>query len=665
MNRVMSPPRITVLLAALAISAGLQVIPAWAASYTAADVKTTFPKVQPRVIQNIPEQTVTYNEFVQSEPVGRQLLSAQRWRHPSVAANGSGVMARMYEYYDGVLFDSSYMYINGSANFGTSWAGCCFLDLRGGSYPSIDYYGGGTQMYGTFVPPSSFQQGAAFMLASIPDPNNPGTWSVSFFSLAGLGWVNMKAVDIASDNSQQSWNWGFQSAILSRTFDPAVNNISVVFGRHNNLPFGSFFVSPQNCQTTAAAIDRSNGKTYAAYDYIDSTDLQYKLFFRQDVLNNWSLPTVTAIKEMTDNDLNLRYPDISVDSGYIVVVAAVYDAGSPNNHDIIAFRSIDGSGAINSLSIVTTIAGTTDSENFPTLTDIKGDTVGCVFVRNNALFATWSFDRGITWSPPGQVSAPGDSIVDEYRTTHFNVGIQGKAFAQKHVVGNPNIQIELTQYDVGLPDSDIDGVPDIIDNCPFGPNPGQEDVDGDGIGDVCDFCPNDAQNDSDGDGICGDVDNCPTVFNAAQTDGDSDGVGDDCDNCPSMANTNQMNADNDAFGDVCDSCTDTDGDGRGNPGFPANTCPSDNCPYIANPGQEDTDSDGIGDLCDVCGDADGNGVISIADVVFLINYIFGGGLPPVPLLIGDANCSGNVSVADAVYVLNYIFDSGPPPCPSC
>ena len=83
--------------------------------------------------------------------------------------------------------------------------------------------------------------------------------------------------------------------------------------------------------------------------------------------------------------------------------------------------------------------------------------------------------------------------------------------------------------------------------------------------------------DTDGDGVADDVDNCPTVYNPSQEDSDADGIG-----------------------DSCDVCTDTDGDGFGNPGYPANTCQADNCPTIANPLQTDTDADGLGDVCDIC-----------------------------------------------------------------
>jgi len=85
-------------------------------------------------------------------------------------------------------------------------------------------------------------------------------------------------------------------------------------------------------------------------------------------------------------------------------------------------------------------------------------------------------------------------------------------------------------------------------------------------------------------------------------DSDNDGIGDACDNCPFVYNPLQSDADGDLIGDACDSCTDTDGDGYGDPGYAANTCPEDNCPAIFNPDQSDPDADGLGDLCDNCPD---------------------------------------------------------------
>jgi len=81
-------------------------------------------------------------------------------------------------------------------------------------------------------------------------------------------------------------------------------------------------------------------------------------------------------------------------------------------------------------------------------------------------------------------------------------------------------------------------------------------------------------------------------------DQDGDGVGDACDNCVAVHNPDQLDADLDQIGDACDECTDLDGDGYGDPGYAANTCPDDNCPDVVNPDQGDADGDGIGNACD-------------------------------------------------------------------
>jgi hypothetical protein len=196
------------------------------------------------------------------------------------------------------------------------------------------------------------------------------------------------------------------------------------------------------------------------------------------------------------------------------------------------------------------------------------------------------------------------------------------------------------------------------------------DSDGDGLRDGCDNCPNvpnTTQQDSDGDGLGNACDNCPWIANQNQLDMDNDGKGDACDNCLAISNPTQTDTDGDNTGDVCDNCTDTDGDGFGNPGFPANTCAIDNCPRRFNPDQADSNHDGHGDVCDswVCGDAGGDGTLDISDVVFLINYIFGGGWAPEPLISADSDCSGSVDISDAVYVLAYMFGGGTQPCEGC
>jgi hypothetical protein len=66
-------------------------------------------------------------------------------------------------------------------------------------------------------------------------------------------------------------------------------------------------------------------------------------------------------------------------------------------------------------------------------------------------------------------------------------------------------------------------------------------------------------------------------------------------------------------------------------------------------------------LLNPVGDANGEGTIELGDAVYILNYLFKNGPPPVPMDKADANCDETVDLGDAVFLLNYLFKGGPPP----
>ena len=159
----------------------------------------------------------------------------------------------------------------------------------------------------------------------------------------------------------------------------------------------------------------------------------------------------------------------------------------------------------------------------------------------------------------------------------------------------PNTAGDSTIDRDGCPDMDGDGYSDLNDAFPNNPNEWQ-DTDGDGVGDNIDAFPNDSSEwiDSDGDGAGDNGDAFP--YDANETmDSDGDGYGDNVDAFPNNP-LEYLDSDGDGVGDNSDAfpydadeTMDSDGDGYG-----------DNADVFPNDGSEwlDSDGDGIGDNSD-------------------------------------------------------------------
>ncbi|MFT7580577.1 MAG: hypothetical protein ACI9MR_002248 [Myxococcota bacterium] len=141
-------------------------------------------------------------------------------------------------------------------------------------------------------------------------------------------------------------------------------------------------------------------------------------------------------------------------------------------------------------------------------------------------------------------------------------------------------------------DDDGDGVIDESDNCPFNPNPLQEDQDLDRKGDAC-------EDDLDGDQDPDTTDCAPG--NPAIHRGAAELCNGVDDNCNEIDDEGFPDSDMDGTADCLDPDNDND----------AVLDDDDNCPITPNANQEDFDEDGLGDVCD--GDDDGDGDADLVD----------------------------------------------------
>jgi hypothetical protein len=63
----------------------------------------------------------------------------------------------------------------------------------------------------------------------------------------------------------------------------------------------------------------------------------------------------------------------------------------------------------------------------------------------------------------------------------------------------------------------------------------------------------------------------------------------------------------------------------------------------------------------ISGDVTGDRSVDIADLIYIVNYMFQAGPPPPIMRQADVNASGGpIDISDLIYMVEYMFQGGPP-----
>jgi hypothetical protein len=351
--------------------------------------------------------------------------------------------------------------------------------------------------------------------------------------------------------------------------------------------------------------------------------------------DSWTAPAALNTNAATDSRDDY-WPQVTTDGAgsWVTVWGSNDSLGGTigTDYDILVSRSTNNGASWTAPAALNTNAASDAGDEYePQVTSDGGgnwvavwssnDGLGGTIGIDNDILVSRSIDNGAAWTAPASLNtnSASDSGYDRNPQATTDGGGNWVAvwYSNDSLGGTIGTDHDILYTNCSPLDADCDGVPDVSDNCPDVVNPGQENFDGDSLGDVCD--PDD-DNDTAADGS----DNCQFTANMGQENFDGDALGDACDS----------DDDNDSLPDGTDPCPldrDCDNDGywdadettKGSVVLNAASTP-EHCEGVDNDGDTtvdeepaggnwDTDGDTVKDCLDASVDTDGDTTVNTSD----------------------------------------------------
>jgi hypothetical protein len=293
---------------------------------------------------------------------------------------------------------------------GNTW-GDPFIWVGNTSYLHSDLWEGERFFYTALSNPQTINDGRIWIFWYDIMGDEP-TCDWGYFDAGVLGYYGMKDTSIACDSSQNWWEFGVVSCIMSNTDGEGyidLPTIFYIFPDREDWAGIEVWEGIQNCAHCENDIDRITHLHYAVYDYYNQSSGHWEiLIFINDFeeIMDWDLWNGYILAEHGD----LQRPVVAAHDDHLIIFAEYEENG---NKDIICYYSPNG---INNLQ-QQLLFNTSDQEGCPNIFHVENTTFVASFVRNGNIYTTWTMDGGAQWTPPFQVNANHRLVTNTYRSS--------------------------------------------------------------------------------------------------------------------------------------------------------------------------------------------------------------------------------------------------------
>ena len=333
--------------------------------------------------------------------------------HPTLAIDTSGGLFGAFTQAPS-MFEGNIYYTYSTDN-GNTWEVLGGYNLEGyHSYPSVDYRGDGNTFVTTWLGDPSDHNGAGQWAVILTDPNDPDSWNARVWYWDNFNVYDRENPDITGyDMDGEAPEWYYGMIVDTASGEGYEHGPQLNFANYEdeNQGWNWQWNELGECAHAKVDIDTTNGFVYATWDSHNFTSGERDIVLATGDMHDFAVENWVLNWQSVGGSGIETYADVAADNGNVYIICQLDESGT-GAQDLVCYYSNDD-GTTWDVSDVST--DPSSDEVYPSIT-AKGNTVNCVFVKNQDLYLTTSEDGGASWSNPEKLNDEPGTVAEEYET---------------------------------------------------------------------------------------------------------------------------------------------------------------------------------------------------------------------------------------------------------